>query len=239
MDTKDTVREGKNKKNPAQSTQIHMRVAEIRDNTVVLKNGGVRSILRVTPINFNLKSEQEQNALIVGYQGFLNTLEFPIQILVRSRKLDVDQYVDRMKGIAAKQTNPLLQKETFEYTDFVSRLVEYADIMEKDFLVIVPYNPPRAEQRGFFDSILSIFQGKETYSEVKHRHEEFEQLKKGLSQRTSVIQNGLENVGLKVSELQTQELIELFYGAYNPISARNQKITKLDEMAIQTEEEKN
>ncbi|MEK7545416.1 MAG: hypothetical protein AAB551_04795 [Patescibacteria group bacterium] len=236
MNEKDTVREGKNKKSPAQSTQLYMRIAEIRDNAVVLKNGGLRGIFRVTAVNFNLKSEQEQNALIYGYQSFLNTLEFPVQITVRSRKLDIDKYIEQLKGIGEKQTNPLLQKQTFEYTDFIARLVEYADIMEKEFLVVVPYNPGRAQEAGMFARLLSHLQPKDTYGEVKRRHEEFEQLKKSLSQRMSTIQNGLESMGLKTTELSTQELIELFYEIYNPITSRNQKIEKIEEMAIEKDQ---
>ena len=236
MNEKDTVREGKNKKSPAQSTQLYMRIAEIRDNAVVLKNGGLRGIFRVTTVNFNLKSEQEQNALIYGYQSFLNTLEFPVQITVRSRKLDIDKYIEQLKGIGEKQTNPLLQKQTFEYTDFIARLVEYADIMEKEFLVVVPYNPGRAQEAGMFARLLSHLQPKDTYGEVKRRHEEFEQLKKSLSQRMSTIQNGLESMGLKTTELSTQELIELFYEIYNPITSRNQKIEKIEEMAIEKDQ---
>lgn len=236
MNEKDTVREGKNTKSPAQSTQLYMRIAEIRDNVVVLKNGGLRGIFRVSAVNFNLKSEQEQNALIYGYQSFLNTLEFPVQITVRSRKLDIDKYIEQLKGIGKKQTNPLLQKQTFEYTDFIARLVEYADIMEKEFLVVVPYNPGRAQETGLIAQLLSHLRPKDTYGEVKRRHEEFEQLKKSLTQRMSTIQNGLENMGLKATELMTQELIELFYEIYNPITSRNQKIDRIEEMAIEKED---
>lgn len=234
--TKDTVREGKNQKSPAQSTQMYMRISEIRDNVVVLKNGGLRVILKVSSVNFNLKSEPEQNALIAGYQGFLNTLEFPIQIVMRSKKLDIDKYIEQLKNIGEKQTNPLLQKQTFEYADFINKLVEYADIMEKEFLVVVPYNPARAESMGLFATLLSHLRGKDAYAEIKKRHAEFEQLKKGLAQRIQVIENGLQNMGLKTTQLSTQELIELFYNAYNPVTARNQKIEHLDEMSIDGDE---
>ena len=235
MTEKDTIREGKNKKSAGESTQLYMRIAEIRDNVVVLKNGGLRGLLRVTAVNFNLKSEQEQNALIYGYQSFLNTLEFPVQITVRSRKLDIDKYLEQLKGIGEKQINPLLQKQTLEYTDFIARLVEYADIMEKEFLVVVPFNPGRAQEPSILESLLSHLRPKDTYGEVKRRHEEFEQLKKSLTQRMSVIENGLGNMGLKTTTLNTQELIELFYEIYNPLTSRNQKIERLDDMAVEKE----
>src|SRR3989338_9424967 len=127
------------KQNRAQvlnSTQTHLRIAEIRDNVLILKNGGMRAVLRSSSINFNLKSEEEQNAIIYSYQGFLNSLEFPIQILVRSKKLDIDDYIEQVKKLGDKQENKLLQEQTYEYAQYIKRLVEYAEIMEKEFYVI-------------------------------------------------------------------------------------------------------
>lgn len=222
--TKNSVIDSKGSKSPQMGTQIYLPFSEIHDDTVILKNGGIRAVLRTTSINFNLKSEEEQNALTYGYQSFLNSLEFPLQIIIRSRKLDVDKYIDNLKAKVTEQTNPLLQKQTYEYIDFVSRLVEYADIMEKDFLVIVPFDPPRAQAVNFIEKMLQMIRGKDTYSEVKRRHDEFENLHKGLSQRILTIQTGLENLGLKVHQLNTQELIELFYSTYNPVVGRNEKI---------------
>ena len=226
---KSTVIDSKSSKTPLIGTQIYLPFSEIHDDTVILKNGGIRAILRTTSINFNLKSEEEQNALSYGYQSFLNSLEFPVQIVIRSRKLDVDKYIDNLKAKVTSQTNPLLQKQTYEYIDFVSRLVEYADIMEKDFLVVVPYDPPRAQTIHFIEKMLQMIKGKDTYSEVKRRHDEFETLRKGLAQRVLTIQSGLENLGLKIHQLTTQELIELFYNTYNPVVSRNEKMKETKE----------
>lgn len=110
----------------------------------------MRAILQVSSINFNLKSEQEQNAIIYAYQGFLNTIDFPIQILVRSRKLDIDQYLDNLNEKREKQTNMLLQRQTFEYMEYIKKLVEYADIMEKNFYVIIPIDPFRTQNMTMF-----------------------------------------------------------------------------------------
>lgn len=229
MATTGTIIDSKGRKNPGIGTQIFLPLSEIHDDTVILKNGGIRAILRTTSLNFNLKSEQEQNALTAGYQSFLNSLEFPIQIVVRSRKLDVDAYIETLKAKVPEQKNPLLQKQTTEYIDFVSRLVEYADIMEKDFLVVVPFDPLRAQSGGLMEKFfkikfLDLFRGKDSYGSVKQRREEFENLKKGLSQRINTIQTGLENLGLKVHQLTTQELIELLYNTYNPVTSRNEKV---------------
>lgn len=212
-----------------------MRIAEIRDNTVVLKNGGLRAVLKVSSLNFNLKSEEEQNAIIYSYQAFLNTLEFPIQIVVRSRKLDLDNYIEKLKGIAEKQTNTLLQKQTYDYADYIRRLIEYADIMEKEFYVAVPMNPARAIKQNFIEQFWEHMHPADSILSITRRHKEFEELKKNLMQRTSVIISGLENCGLKVSQLSTSELIALFYQIYNPITARNEKIEDTSGLNLQSD----
>src|SRR5690606_23400628 len=160
-------------KNPASSTQTFLKIAEVKNDTIVLKNGGLRGVLSVSSINFNLKSEDEQNAIIYSYQGFLNTLEFPIQIVVRSKQLDIDDYLEDLKKVGENQTNQLLQQQTFEYIEYVSKLVEYADIMEKEFYVIVPYDPFRAQELNLFQKFFQNMNPKDNYSEVKKRHEEF------------------------------------------------------------------
>lgn len=205
------------------SVQTHMRIGEIRDNVVVLKNGGVRAVLETTSVNFNLKSEEEQNAIIYSYQSFLNTLDFPVQIVVRSKKLDLDNYLVNLREMGEKQKNPLLQKQTFEYIEYINRLLEYADIMEKSFYVIIPYDPLRAKKTNMFSKFMQRFKSQDNAAEVQKRHREFGELVKGLSQRVNTVIAGLENCGLKVNQLDTTKLIELYYNIHNPITARNQK----------------
>lgn len=218
--------------NPKAATQLHLRIAEIRDNTVVLKTGGLRSVLKVSSINFNLKSEAEQNAIIYSYQSFLNTLEFPIQIVIRSRKLDLDLYLEKLHNLAEKQTNALLQKQTLEYAEYIRRLIEYADIMEKEFYVVVPMDPARASSQNFVEKFWSRMHPADTLGSIMKRHQEFENLKKNLSQRLAVISSGLENCGLKVAPLGTSELISLFYQIYNPLTARNEKADDVSKFHI-------
>lgn len=225
-----------NKKDPKQSTQIHLKIAEIHDDTVVLKNGGLRSILKTSSVNLNLKSEQEQNAVIYSYQNFLNTLEHPIQIVIRSKKLDLEQYIEKLKKIGVKQSNPLLQKQTFEYIEYITRLVEYADIMEKQFYVIVPHDPFGQERKGFLASFLENIFPQDTVTKVNTRHRQFEEIKKRLAGRVNVVKAGLESCGLKVEELNTQELIELFYETYNPLTSRSQKFDPEQELALEQDE---
>lgn len=217
------------------ATQTHLRIAEIRDNVLVLKNGGIRAVLETSSINFNLKSEDEQNALIYSYQGFLNTLDFPVQIVVRSRKLDLDHYLADLGSKAAKQTNPLLKKQTEEYVEYIERLLEYADIMEKSFYVVIPYDPYRAQKKNIFAKFLQRIRMKDNSAEINKRNKEFGGLVKKLTQRVNTAQSGLENCGLKVKQLSTSELVQVFYEINNPLTSRNQKVdgnTNISDLGI-------
>ena len=225
------------KQNPKAATQLHIRISEIRDNTLVLKNGGLRGILKVSSMNFNLKSEAEQNATIYSYQSFLNTLEFPVQIVVRSRKLDLDIYLDKLRGIGEKQTNTLLQKQTHEYVDYIQRLIEYADIMEKEFYVVIPSDPSRAVGQNFIEKFWNRMHPADSASEIARRHKEFDALKKTLNQRVTVVSSSLENCGLKVDPLQTADMIALFYQIYDPLTARNEKVEDTEKLNISSESE--
>lgn len=235
----------KNAKKTLSSSQTYLKIAEIRDDTLVLKNGGIRAVLNVSSINFNLKSEDEQNAIIYSYQNFLNSIEFPVQIIIKSKKLDIDNYIDQLNELGEKQTNTLLQRQTYEYIDYIQRLVEYADIMQKEFYVVVPFDPFRSTKPNFLQRFFQDMSPKDSFSELKRRHNEFIQLKKSLNQRINVVKSGLENTGLTVKQLTTPELIELFYETYNPLSSRNQKIEEIEEIKVQqdtdllSEEEQN
>lgn len=233
----DFLAPGKNRRaTPMNSTQTYLRFGEIRDNTLVLKNGGVRAILRTSSINFNLKSEQEQEAIIHGYQGFLNSLEFPIQILIRSKKLDIDDYIEQVEKLGEKQENKLLQEQTYEYAQYIKRLVEYADIMEKEFYVIVAFDPGRTQGANIFQNFFQRLSPKDSYAEIKTRHAEFNRLKKDLAQRVNIVKTGLENCGLKVEQLNTQEIIELYYSSYNPTIYRSSKLKNLEDLSLENDE---
>ncbi|MFA5842460.1 MAG: hypothetical protein WC882_02165 [Candidatus Gracilibacteria bacterium] len=227
---KDTVKNAP--KNANHSTQLYMRIAEIRDNVVVLKNGGIRAVLKTSSVNIHLKSEEEQNAVIYSYQNFLNTIEFPIQIVVRSKKLDLDNYLDQLNDIAVKQQNPLLKNQTTDYIDYIKRLIEYADIMQKEFYVIIPYDPPRAKKITIFQKFAEFVSPRDNVAQLRIRHREFESLRKGLMQRVNIATSGLQNCGLKVDQLTTPELVTLFYECYNPRTSRIQKFDKSDELDV-------
>jgi type IV secretory pathway VirB4 component len=219
------------KGSPAVSTQLYLNVAEVKDNVVVLKNGGLRAILQTSSVNFNLKSEQEQNAIIYSYQSFLNSLDFPIQIVVQSRKLDIDKYLDNVRALAENQSNTLLKKQTVEYAEYVQKLIEYADIMEKNFYVVVPYDPYHAQSLNLFTKFMQRISAQDSVDNIRRRHQEFDELNRHLGERINLVRTGLEACNLRVAQLTTPQLIELFYKIYNPGTARNEKIedmTKVD-----------
>lgn len=222
--TKDKDKVKAAKKTAKTSTQLHLRVAEVRNDTLVLKNGGVRAVLEADSINFNLKSEPEQESIIAAYQSFLNTLDFPLQIVVQSKKLDLDNYLADLKQKGEKQQNPLLQKQTFEYVEYIERLLEYADIMDKKFYVVIPYESFKSQKVSFFGKVMARLKLRELESDFVRRKKEFDHLKKGLESRVNTVQAGLESCGLKVKRLETKNLVELFYRSYNPELARNEKL---------------
>lgn len=224
----------KNKKSSStQSTQMYLDIAEIKDNVVILKNGGLRAILQTNSINFNLKSEDEQNSIIFGYQNFLNSLDFPVQIVVQSRKLDIDQYIENVREIGDKHTNILLKEQTSEYCDYIKKLVEYADIMEKKFYVVVPFDPYRNRNQNFISKFMNNISAADSVDNIKRRHREFESMQKSLNERVNSIIAGLEGCNLRVAQLQTPQLIELFYQIYNPITSRNEKIENVEALDLQ------
>lgn len=231
MQPADSVRQ--KKYGSSLSTQLYLDIAEIKDNVVVLKNGGLRAILQTSSINFNLKSEAEQNAIIYGYQNFLNSLEFPVQIVIQSRKLDVDKYIENVREIGENHTNVLLKEQTIEYCDYIQKLVEYADIMEKKFYVVVPYDPYRARELGTIAKFMNSISSSDSVEAIRRRHKEFDAMNKGLTERINAVMGGLENCNLRIARLTTPQLIELFYQIYNPITSRNEKIEDMEKMDIQ------
>ncbi len=220
----DTIRQAK-QKDPNASTQLYLRIAEIRDDVIVLKNGGLRAVLAVGSVNVNLKSEEEQNSLALAYQNFLNSLEYPVQVVVRSKKLDVSGYLEKLQTVGKNQKNELLRNQVFEYAEYIRKLVEFADIMEKQFYVIVPYDPVRAKSASMFGQFWDYIHPRDTVSAFQHRQKEFERLVRSLTQRVESVRGNLENCGLTVSQVPTSELIELFYNIYNPLTARQERLS--------------
>lgn len=228
---KDTVRKGQ--KNFAASTQRFLPIAEIRDDTVLLKNGGFRAVVKVNAVNFNLKSEVEQQGIISGYQSFVNTLLFPIQIIVRSSRLNIDPYIKKLRDQADKHTSELLKSQTLDYADFMEKLVSAADIMQKGFYIVVPVDSQAKTQRGLLTRFVDWLNVDDTKAKAMQRHHDFESNGKVLRDRVTLIQSGLENISITIRRLTTAELVQLFYAIYNPDTSQKEKFGDLQNLKLE------
>ncbi len=216
-----TVRQ--RKKNTLTSTQRFLPIAEIRSDTVLLKNGGLRAVLEVEALNFNLKSETEQQGIISGYESFMNTLNFPLQIVVRSAKMNIDPYLVGLRALAEKQANELLKNQTTSYAAFIERLIDVADIMQKRFLVIIPLDQ-NPHKRTLLEQFFGWMSPDDSTGKAIQRNRDFGAGSRTLKDRVNLVQAGLENIGLKGKRLSTHELIELYYQIYNPKTSQEQKL---------------
>lgn len=215
------------------STQSHLPIGEIRNGVVVLKEGGIRCVLKTSTINFHLKSEDEQTATISAYQSFLNSLDFPIQIVIQSRKVDLDSYFQKLQTQEEKILNPILQSQTKDYIAYLKKLVEYADIMEKEFFVVVPADPVRKNvKKSILSQFLENMSSEDSLEKVSQRYSEFSGLKETVVQRVDLVKSGLERCGLRVQELRTKELIDLYYKSYNPSIAQMEKLGDISDYNI-------
>jgi hypothetical protein len=206
-----------------------LRLSEIKNDTLVMDDGTLRAILAVSSTNFDLKSQDEQNSIIFNFQRFLNSLDFPVQILMQSRKMEIGNYLEKLKRIAEKQTNELLRVQTLEYVEFINRLIENASIMNKNFYVIVPLGESITPAAAGF---LSSFFGNGKAKETKERIENFEKAAEKLAIRVSAVMSNLSGVGIKSQRLKTEEIIQLFYNSYNFESGPIIDPSKLNDMQI-------
>lgn len=215
----------------AASIQKHLEIKEIKDDVIVLKSGGLRAVLMTTSLNFALKSIDEQNALVARYQEFLNSLDFSIQIVVISRKFNIEPYILTLEQKQAEQENELLKIQTSEYIDFVKGLTEMANIMTESFYLVIPFAPQAVQaikKIGFFGKLFGKLKNEKSEAEKQ----EFQELKINLWQRLEFVITGLRRMGLKAVPLETEELIELFYKLYNPSAKENLEINKAKEMRL-------
>lgn len=199
----------------ARATQEFVPIKEVRNSVIVLKNGELRAIVLANSTNLSLKSADEQKATIMQFQGFLNTLDFPIQISVQSRKLDIRPYLLLLENRMKVQSEPLLKLQTREYIEFIRSFTETVNIMTKNFFVVVPYTNTASlrKQTGIFKGLFSKKSNKE---EKEAKQVDFEEKRSQLDQRVSVIQQGLASCGIKSVQLGSEEVVEVFYKVFNP-----------------------
>jgi len=209
-------------------TKSLIAIKDIKSNTVILNDGSLRQILMVSGINFYLKSEEEQQVILSAYQNFLNSLEFPIQIIIHSRKVNIENYIHLLNEVKAKEKSPLLQNQLEEYIEFIKSFVKENAIMSKSFFVVVPYYPVNIIQTtsSLVSKIPLFSKEKSTPQKNLNEDESFQQSLTQISQRTSQIIDGLNAIGLDAVLLNDEQLIELFYNFYNPETVEAGSIKK-------------
>jgi hypothetical protein len=192
----------------AKPTQTFIPIKDIRDNVVILKDGGMRAVVIASSLNFALKSADEQKGILFQFQDFLNSLDFSVQIVAESRRLDIAPYLSLMEEQYRKQESDLMKLQTREYIEFIRNFTDQVNIMSKSFYIVVPYSPTVLKQ----GSGLNPFAKKEANAKVAA----FEENRSQLEQRVSVVEQGLGRCGVRVLQLGTEELVELYYKVFNP-----------------------
>jgi type IV secretory pathway VirB4 component len=197
-------------------TQDFVPIKEVREGVVILKDGGLRAVLLATSVNLSLKSADEQMAIIMQFQNFLNSLEFSTQIVVQSRRRDMRPYLATLEERMKQQIEPLLKIQTKEYIEFIREFTDQTNIMEKNFFVVVPYTPTTLGPNKKASSLLPSFGKKSKTTEAEDNTMKFEEERSQLEQRIAVISQGLSRIGVRTAQLGTEEVIELFYKIFNP-----------------------
>ncbi len=219
-------------KAPRPSTQDTLLISEIRDGIVIMRDGSLRAVIMGSAINFDLMSPSERDAVEYAYQSFLNSLHFPVQIMIRSQKIDLDGYIAKLQQLRTNQDNELLGMLMDDYIANIRALVEEVNIMDKQFYVVVPFFPPAMatlKKKNIASGLAGVLKKQlvTTLSET-----DFNAFKEELAQRVQLVSAGLSQMGIRNIPLNTQELIDLYYNSYNPEVAQNQKL--VDAGQIQT-----
>lgn len=195
----------------AKATQGFVPIKEIRDGVIILKDDSVRAVLLASSVNLALKSEDEQRAILLQFQNFLNSLDFPLQIVIQSRRYDIRPYLLVLEKREKEQNEPLLKIQTREYINFISTFTETHDIMTKNFFVVVPYTGGAAP--GASPLVAAL--GKKAGPKLSVQ-DRFEEKRTQLEQRLAVVSQGLGRVGVRTTQLGTEEIVETFYRVFNP-----------------------
>lgn len=220
------------------STQNTLLISEIRDGIVIMNDGTYRSALMCRSINFDLMSPQEREAVEFSYQGFLNSLYFPVQIFIRSQKVDIRPYLEKLDKIRTSQENMLLGLLMEDYINFLSAISQQTNIMDKRFYVVISYPDPDEnirsaikQSKGFFSGVKELFKGGQP-PHVVIDEAVLENAKTELRNRVQAVMQGLQQCGVQSLPLDTQELIELYYGAYNPDTATRQQLKNFEDLTM-------
>lgn len=214
------------------TTQNSLLISEIRDNMVIMKDGSFRAVIACQSINFDLMSSREREGVEFSYQNFLNSLYFPVQIFIRSQRVDIGPYLDRLVAIRRNQDNMLLNVLMDDYINFIDVLAQEANIMDKSFFIVVPYFPAgdlnnlKDQATGFFGRIFS----KPQTQSIKIDTVAFTKAKDEIKNRGDAVMSGLFQMGVKSVQLSTKELGELYYNVYNPDTAVREPLGNFDDI---------
>lgn len=193
-------------------------------------DGTLRAVLAVSSINFALKSEDEQRALVSAYVQFLNALDYQLQIVVHSRKLDIKPYLTKLQTLEGQQENELLKAQMADYRSFIAELVQLGEIMTKSFYVVIPYSPFTDKKKSFYARSKELFSPARL---VQIKESKFQEYHRELMQRIGHVQGALNSIGLQSALLNTQALIELFYQLYNPVTAPNEPLQEMERYDVE------
>jgi type IV secretory pathway VirB4 component len=194
----------------SKTTQNFVPIRDIKQNVVILKDGKMCSILLASSINFALKSLDEQRAILGQFQTFLNTLDFSIQFYIQSRRLDIEPYLEQLREREPEQDNDLMRIQLREYMGFIKTFTTEVDVMSKSFFIVVPYTPGVLNTSG---GISAMFSQKKTKTSTD---EKFEEHRLQLEQRASLVEQGLNRIGVRTIALEDEALVELYYHIFNP-----------------------
>ncbi|OGZ46204.1 MAG: hypothetical protein A2756_06395 [Candidatus Ryanbacteria bacterium RIFCSPHIGHO2_01_FULL_48_27] len=211
----------------AQATRDFIEIDEIRDGVLLLRDKSLRAVLMASSINFALKSNDEQDAIVLQYQNFLNSLDFSVEFFVQSRKLNIEPYLDTLRERQKGEFNELMKIQISEYIEFVKTFVDSANIVSKSFYVIIPFSPLASNKS---EGLKSVFSSITSHGEKKTLDDsKFQEYKTQLYQRVDAVRQGLIRTGVRMVPLNTEELIELYYGLYNPGELEKGKIPEIPE----------
>lgn len=214
----------------AANTQELVPIKEIKENAIILNDGSLRQVLMVGGMNFSLKSEEEQGAIVLAYQNFLNSLDFPLQIIVHSRKINIEKYLASLEKYRENEPSPLLQNQIGEYHEFIKTFVQENAIMGKTFFAVVPFTPIALPEKEMFLRFLPFIKKGDAAKKAREaartvaEGEDFEKNLGQLNQRVQGIQDGLSAVGLETVLLADEELVELLYNFYNPEAVEKESV---------------
>lgn len=200
---------------PKASTQEHLDIEDILEDLVILKSGWISMVLSTSSVNFDLLSETEQDATIYAYAAFLNSLTFPLQVLIRSKKADISSYFQHLEDAEVSQSNPDIKMQIKKYKEFISSIVSQKTVLDKEFYLIINFSPLEMGFKGL---------AKASAANAKNKKQLLSGAKASLAPKRDHIVKQMGRIGLNVKQLTTQELIELFYDIYNPAPTGTQRV---------------